>query len=196
MAEKTKKIETSLEQPQKKAKKAKPKKNKDTDFTHANQYLLDPRQLKCWEFYINPTSETWGNAYRSAVAAGYTKANATQITTEKWWLERIRRINLLSKAEQVLNETLELKHIVPAMGAFGPILNKEKKPIMVVSPVLLRIKQDSAKFIAETQGKKNGYTKKMEVEVDPGEKLSSLFNESQLQTIARGLLNGGLPSAA
>lgn len=173
MSKKTKKMEVSLEG------------------SHANQYLLDPRQQLCWSYYVNPKSETFGNAYRSAIKAGYKRGHAIKITSELWWGERRRRLGLLSKAEKVLDETLDLPHIVPAMGPFGPLFDKETgQPIMTVSTSVLRIKQDSAKFVTETQGKAFGYTKKTDIDLTTdGEKLE-IFNDKQLEKIARGLLNG------
>lgn len=199
MDTKTKKIETSLEEPRERKKNTKgiPKKNtKGINVLGANQYLLDPRQELCWSYYVDPRSETFSNAYRSAIKAGYKKSHSLHITGETWWSERVIRIGMLAKAEKVLNDTLDMDHVVPAIGAFGPILDKDGNQLLKSDMSILRIKQDSAKFIAETQGKKKGYSKKIEVDVDPGEKMLSIFNESQLQTIARGLLNGGTPSAA
>lgn len=152
------------------AKKSKKKKNSDkrddpkTNPNGANQFLLDPRQLKCWSYYVNPKSKTFGNATQSAIRAGYEPDYADQITTVEWFKGKVRRLNLLSKAEIVLEDTLDMPHVVPAMGAFGPIVDKKtKKPVLTISAALLKIKQDSAKFVAETQGKSSGYSKKTEL---------------------------------
>lgn len=51
------------------SKEEKPKTNPNG----ANQYLIDPRQKKCWDLYVNPKSETFGNALQSALKAGYTE---------------------------------------------------------------------------------------------------------------------------
>lgn len=172
----------------------KKKHRKGLNVLGANQYMLDPRQQLCWDYYVNPKSATFGNAFKSAMKAGYKKSHSLQITTEMWWLEKARRLGLLSKAEKVLEETLVMEHIGPAIGPFGPIIDKETGQIvMKVYTNVLKIKQDSAKFVAETQGKKQGYTKKTDVDVTTGgEKLNS-FNETQLQRIASRLLNGNTP---
>lgn len=75
---------------------------------------------------------------------------------------------MLHKAERNLNELLDLEALVPAMGAFGPILTKEvryeeingkrkkvveKKPVLVINPKLLNIKKDASFFVAERIGK-------------------------------------------
>jgi hypothetical protein len=79
-----------------------------------NQYTLhDPRQHFMWDLYINPQSSTFSNAYQSALKAGYTEQTSLNITTEKWFTEKLGRLSLLSKAEQCLEEALEMKVIDP-----------------------------------------------------------------------------------
>lgn len=130
----------------------------------ANQYLLDPRQKKCWDLYVNPKSKTFGNAYQSAVEAGYTDTTSARITTEQWFLEKIRRMNMLSKAEKVLDETLEIDPMQPAVGAFGPIYDKKtKKRVFEMNAHVLKVKQDTAKFVAERLGKNDGYSSRNEL---------------------------------
>lgn len=114
----------------------------------ANQYTLDPRQKICWDFYVNPKSETFGNAKASAIKAGYTEGTACQITTENWFIERLRRLQLLGKAEKVLDETL----VLPALDEDG----KFDKGIQA-------LKLDAAKFVAKTQGKNEGYSERQEI---------------------------------
>ena len=55
----------------------------------ANQYQLDPRQKMCWDLYIDPNSPTFGNAYRSALQAGYEENTAAVITTLNWFKEKL-----------------------------------------------------------------------------------------------------------
>lgn len=114
----------------------------------ANQYLLDPRQKLCWDSYINPKSETFGNAYQSALKAGYEEATAGQITTYEWFLEKRRRLQMLGKAEKKLDEALTMDTI-----------DKEGN----VRVDLLRVQTDVAKFVASTQGKGEGYSTRTEL---------------------------------
>lgn len=116
----------------------------------ANQFNLDPRQRLCWDLYVNPKSETFGNALQSALRVGYEETYAKSITMTEWFLEKVRRLNMLSKAEKVLNEALDLISI-----------SEEGK----TDSALLRIKTDVAKFIASTQGKNEGYSTREEVEI-------------------------------
>ena len=121
----------------------------------ANQYMLDPRQKLCWESYIDPKSETFGNAYRSAIKAGYAETSAVCITAEPWFQEKTRRLNMLSKAEKVLDEMLDLKS---------------------KNPSVLKVKQDTAKFIAERRGKDEGYSHRTELTGKDGAPIPILGN--------------------
>ena len=123
----------------------------------SNQYSLDPRQKLCWEYYISPKSETFGNAYQSAVRVGYEESYATQITVSQWFIDKVRRLNLVSKGEKVLDETLEMdtnNHI--KVG---------DEIVIKIDPALMKIKQDTAKFVLERLGKDEGYTTKSELGV-------------------------------
>lgn len=113
---------------------------KKTNPAGANQFILDPRQKLCWEYYIDPKSETFGNAYQSAVKAKYEKTSATIITTEKWFIEKLRRLNLLGKAERNLDNILDL-------------------PLQDKANIVL----DASKFVAKTLGKDEGYSERQEL---------------------------------
>ena len=210
----------------------------------ANQYLLDPRQKKCWEGYVNPTSPTFANAKQSAIAAGYEEEYANQITVAEWFVGKVRRMNLLGKAENVLEEMLDMPvtvldhdagsksnfdfdgaeplyemaknaarnagkvsvsflqrtltigysrasrlmdlleehQVVGAASGSRPreVLDEdqeipyepetsesddgvEKEVYVVTEPALVKIKQDTAKFVAERLGKGDGYSTRTEV---------------------------------
>lgn len=147
------------------------KTNKDTG-NHANQFTLDIRQSECWENYLDKKSNTYGNAYLSAIKAGYAKTTAKCITHEDWWQEKTRRMNLLGKAEKVLDHTLTMETNLPVIGMFGPIVDKETKKVMMKEDHnLLRIRQDSAKFVSERLGKKVGYSTRTELTGEDGKDL-------------------------
>lgn len=117
----------------------------------ANQYMYDPRQAACWDYYVNPKSETFANGMQSAIKAGYEPDYANQITTVGWFKDRVRRMNLLKKAEKVLDETLELPRHVDVDGK--------------VDSGIERVRLDAAKFVADRVGKHDGWSQKQEVEV-------------------------------
>lgn len=114
----------------------------------ANQYNLDPRQKLCWDSYINPKSETFGNAYQSCLKAGYEESYATQITATEWFIDKVRRLNMLGKAEKVLDKTL----------TYATEDDNGK-----VKTDLLRIQTDVAKHITATLGKNEGYSTRNEL---------------------------------
>lgn len=136
--------------------------------------LFDPRRDDCWNHYLNKESNTYGNAYLSAIKANYGKGYAKQITTQLWWLARVRKLGLLDKAEKVLDEDLEMETVVPVIGMFGPIIDKEtKKPLKKIDPDLRRIRQSSATFITARLGKNKGYSTRNELTGADGKDLPS-----------------------
>ena len=93
-----------------------------------------PKQVAFAMRYYLPNSDTYGNAYQSAIDSGYSEGQAKNITSNDYqWLEKISmdiygkatdKKNLVSKAKKVLAETLD---------------GRDK-----------RLAQDTAKFIAKT----------------------------------------------
>lgn len=64
----------------------------------ANQWQSTPQQTKFMEQWLTPTSGTFGNAYRSAIAAGYKEHYALQLASpsvnNKWITEYAKKLNL------------------------------------------------------------------------------------------------------
>lgn len=93
-----------------------------------------PQQIDFAMRYYLPTSKTYSNAIQSALAAGYTKKYAENITVKDLiWIEKIvgdivgaptEKKNLVAKAKKVLDKSLD---------------SSDK-----------RLAQDTAKFIAKT----------------------------------------------
>jgi hypothetical protein len=110
--------------------------------------LLDPRQKMFWDLYANPKSEWFGNAYQSALQCGYSIYYARSITGRPFFQERKRRLNFLSKAEKVLDKTLDMD-------------TKDQKGREQAD--LLRVQTDVAKHITKTLGKDEGYSERSEV---------------------------------
>lgn len=75
----------------------------------ANQWVVDPRQEMFLSSYLNPQSETWGNALQSALKAGYTQQTAESIISRapKWIVESLGDNILLQKASRNLGMALE-----------------------------------------------------------------------------------------
>lgn len=74
----------------------------------ANQWTVTPKQIKFVELWLTPGSETFGNAYQSAVKAGYSPNHAKDITTNTQNLEWVQ------EAKQRLI-TLEPSHTIKAL---------------------------------------------------------------------------------
>lgn len=122
-----------------------------------NGILLDPRQKLCWEKYIDPESPTFSNGAQSAIAAGYSESFADKVLTTDWFKGRLRRLNLKNKGEQVLEEMLNL----PLYVATGEVKGKDgvEVPFVKIDPALVKIKQDTAKFVTERLGKDDWSTR-------------------------------------
>lgn len=134
---------------------------------NANQYVMDPRQSLCWSLYTDPKSKTFGNANQSALKAGFSKGYSDQITTRPWFQTKVRRIGMLDKAEKVLEECLEMPVSIEKLEGRG----EDAELVVKTDPALIKIKQDTAKFIAERVGKNEGYSTRTELTGAEGEAL-------------------------
>jgi len=113
----------------------------------ANQYTSDPREQKMWDIYVSNITKGIENAYQAAIEAGYSEDTAKNITLTGWYKERkdkLRRKEMLSKAEKVLDRTLTLEPV------------DEKGEIKVD---LLRVQTDVAKHVTNTLGKEEYSTR-------------------------------------
>jgi len=74
-----------------------------------NKIVLDERQSKFLEYYLDPKSKTFSNALQSALKAGFKQEYAENITAlmPKWLSESIGKGYLLQKAESNLKYFLE-----------------------------------------------------------------------------------------
>lgn len=99
-----------------------------------NQYKPDPRQAKFLEYYLDPKSKTFSNAYQSALKAGYEDEYAKVITSSskglEWLSEAVKDTYLIAKAEQNLKEFLEQNDDIKVKADITKFvserLNKEK----------------------------------------------------------------------
>lgn len=112
------------------------------------QFVTTPRQIKFWDHYLKPKSSTFGNRYQSGLLAGYTDSSARVIGEQNWYINKMRKLGLLTKAEKVLDKTLTMDTT--------DIMGQEKAD-------LLRVQADTAKFVAKTLGKDEGYSERTEL---------------------------------
>ena len=122
----------------------------------ANGTTSDPREQVCWDIYVTKGLQ---NAYESAVEAGYSEDHSRNITLQGWFKERVSRLkrkDMLSKAEKVLEKTLNYS-----------TEDEEGK----VKVDLLRVQTDVAKTVVTTLGKDEGYSTRNEITAKDGEAL-------------------------
>lgn len=154
----------------KKRKQYRPKK-KDGEVEY-----FDLRQEQAWNFYIDTSSDTFNNAYKSAIKAGYAETTARVLPQEAWWIKRRDGfISMMPKVEENLMETLNLETKFPVVV--------DGKTVYKHDPVLLRIKHDSTTFVAETLGK-NRFSKKVTLQHTGkvsllNESLDTIFDEEE-----------------
>lgn len=119
---------------------------------------LTPQQLAFKKYYCSPKSETFSNAYQSALRAGFSEDYASVITTQKteWFSEILADAHLLDLAEEALEEAV----------TYDVRNGGEKVDASVAS-----IKAKSAQFIAERLGKERFATRQEHTGAD-GEPLA------------------------
>ncbi len=113
---------------------------------------MDPRKQAFAVAYFDPLSNTHGNALQSALKAGFAQQYAESIIAQKtkWLSDLLGRMDLMNDLKRNLKYHVNLPIKVPAMGPFGPILDKKtKKPIMVESNIRLKLRQDMTIFALE-----------------------------------------------
>jgi len=137
----------------------------------AGKKNLDDRQIRFLENYLDPKSKTYTNALQSALKAGFAQQYAESITAQMpdWLSEALGNEQRIAKAEKVFDECLTMNTI-----SIKKIGDEE---IEIKDPQLLKIKQDTAKFIAETIGKKKGYTKRQELTGEEGKGIKLIIED-------------------
>lgn len=131
----------------------------ETNPNGANGTTSDPREQVMWDIYVSKLSKGIKNAYESAIEAGYGVDHSRNITLQGWFKERIsklKRKEMLSKAERNLDNTLDLM-----------TLNKKGQE----DAQLLKIKVDVSKTIVTTLGKDEGYSTRSEMTGKDGKDL-------------------------
>jgi len=146
----------------------------NTNPNGANQYVLDPRQKKCWDLYVSPKSKTFGNATQSAIEAGYEASYADVITMTDWFAGKLWRLNSTFVGERKMKELMELS------------LKDQDGNIDIG---IARIQADLAKYITSTQGKHDGYSTRTETDVTSNGE--TIVTREQLELAVNELLNKG-----
>lgn len=129
-----------------------------------NQYQPDPRQSLFLAAYIDPQSETFSNAYQSALRAGYEEEYAKVILSKDldWLSEAVNDNDLVRRAEKALSEALDYTTI----GEGGK-----------VDAGAGRLKLDAAKLILKGL-KKEKYSERVEQTGANGQPLVIKFDSA------------------
>lgn len=141
--------------------------------------LLDPRQKLFWDKYVDPESPTFNNIRQSAIAAGYAETTADKVSETEWFQGRLRRLNMRTKGEKVLDEMLDIpvQTVKTKFEKSYDHITDEFRTVEVTSvvtdPSMVKIKQDTAKFVVERLGK-DDWSTRQEVTGAGGEALIDL----------------------
>jgi len=135
---------------------------------------MNPQRLIFKEAYCNPESDTFGNAYKSALKAGFSDEYAKCITSQgtEWFSEIIRDMKMANKAEEVLSEMLEM-----------PVKQKKidnGEEVLLTDTALVKIKQDTAKFVA-SRLRKEKWSQRSELSGPGGSILMPLSEQTKKQ---------------
>lgn len=129
-----------------------------------NQTRPDPRQGDFLTRYLDPSSDTFSNATRSAVAAGYSQEYAENILSARlmpeWLSEAIGDGCFVKKAERNLQDMLDLEILNRGVTKRGEVYEFDDTG-------KLRVKADITKFVLERLNKKK-YSQRTEVGLDEG----------------------------
>lgn len=134
----------------------KPKHRRTLATKNANQWHNTPQQNKFMVAWLDPTSETFGNAYQSALKVGYNERYATQIASpaiNNKWVQDYKRLSKLEiehieqKLIGMINgritreqsnspEDTRLK-AMELLGKFtGKLNDKHQTTVNIVQPIL------------------------------------------------------------
>ena len=112
---------------------------------------IDPRKQLFLDLYKDPASETFGNAYRTALKCGYSEAHSKKLTSRVDWIPENMQsdVKLIQGAEQHFRDIIEL------------IPNYDDK----LGVDIAKMKTDVAKYITDNLAKQK-YNKKSEESSD------------------------------
>ena len=121
--------------------------------------LPDPRQQVCWDLYLKGWKAGRPSATQAARDAGYAENTAVNICNLTWFKEKkdkLRRSNMMSRAEKNISRILNMGYTKIKQLEDGSQTEEVDKDV-------LRIVADMSKTIVTTLGKDMGYSSKTEV---------------------------------
>lgn len=130
-----------------------------------------PKMMKFLSLYNDPNSETFCNARGSALKAGYSESYASNLThlSPDWMTTDARHKLMLQRAEANLTKLQNLQ--------FEDVKH---------NPQLVKIWQDTSKYVSERLGKDEGWSNRTELTGKGGKQL---FSTEHKQTAEQALDN-------
>lgn len=134
-----------------------------------NQYKPDPRQALFLKGYLDPKSNTFSNAYQSAIAAGYEEEYAQVILSKDldWMSDFVKTSSMVQKAERNLDK----------------ILDMDSERGGKIDTGVLKVVADTSKFVTERLAKDKYSSKQVTEHMGKIE----MVNDSELDKLAGDL---------
>jgi len=128
-----------------------------------NQWQNTPQQTKFMEHWLDPRSATFGNAYKSAIEAGYKPQYANQLASpsinNKWIQEYTKKLNLTDehikqgiqqlaiRANQSRSPDDTRLKAYETLARISGMIDNKGTTVNIVQPILsgLSVKQDRVK---------------------------------------------------
>jgi len=118
-----------------------------------NQWTTNPQQLDFIRYFLgDKTAPTYGNAYLSAIKAGYEESYASKITydmpewLQAWTRENISDDELVAICEQNLRNDVLMDVEQPIVTTLGLMRDKEGKLVKIRDSKLMKLKADQSNF--------------------------------------------------
>ncbi len=126
----------------------------------------DPRRSAFAAAYYDSDSDTYANAYQSAIKAGFGEEYARVITSInlKWVSDIIRNLDILEDARRNLKEDLNMTTVSPILTPFGPYKDKKtKKMVYLPNSELIAKRQKATTFVLEATDETFRKTQKVDI---------------------------------
>jgi hypothetical protein len=137
-----------------------------SNVSEANQHTNDEREQKMWDIYVTKLAKGIDNAKASAIEAGYSESHADNITLQGWFKgrkEKLKRKDIFSKAEKVIDKTL----------SYDTDETDDETGKTKVNTSLLGIQSNVALTVAKSLGKEF-YSDRLEVTGKDGKDIASI----------------------
>lgn len=141
-----------------------------------------PQRNLFWKHYYNPDADTFGNATKSALSSGWDEKTAPNVSKQTWFKIGTQRSEMKDAAEGVLSEMLKLPKTRIKVIKGVEVIEED--------PALIKIKQDTAKYITSTLLKKHYSTRTENTGANGGAiKNEVILQEGEFESILENYVN-------